>query len=254
MLSQLERPSAEETAWKERERLMSAVTNSAAPDEYKAQARTAVELGANADDVLEVLGFDRESRKQSREARANVTSEITKAFSSGLEGAVIKRSQARIDDLIKNAWTSTGASGYVASYLPFDTPAYQLGKELDTFKAIVGFDRLDQMREESKSGGALGQVAVKELEFLQATQGSLDQFQDPQILKENVGDIAKAHENFRKLRSLVKAAEMGDTSVIGEIGKLSAEIDEIGANVTLYGQNNADIPAADEGAEFESRY
>jgi len=253
MLSQLERPTAEETTWKERQRLLNAVTNSPADDSAKARARTAVELGAKPDDVLEVLGLDAAGQKASRETQQNVNAELTKALGGELEGAVINRSKARIDDLIDNSYWSTGLSGFGPSYIP-NTDAYQLSHELSTFKAIVGFDRLEQMREESKTGGALGQVTERELTFLQATQGSLDQFQDPAILKENVADIAQAHQAFRQLRQLVKAAEMGDTSVLPDIARLGKEINEIGTAVTLRSSSDTEVPPAEEGAEFESKY
>jgi hypothetical protein len=54
------------------------------------------------------------------------------------------------------------------------------------------------MRDASKTGGALGQVAVKELEALQATVASLDRGQSPAKLKENLEDIKYYYERWRK--------------------------------------------------------
>jgi hypothetical protein len=45
------------------------------------------------------------------------------------------------------------------------------------------------MRDASKTGGALGQVAVKELEALQASIASLDRGQSPDTLRRNLEDI-----------------------------------------------------------------
>ena len=53
-------------------------------------------------------------------------------------------------------------------------------------KANIGFDRLQRMRDESPTGGALGQVAVKELDALQASLGSLDTSQSSDQLLRNL--------------------------------------------------------------------
>lgn len=48
---------------------------------------------------------------------------------------------------------------------------------LNTVKANIGFDKLQQMRENSPTGGALGNVSNFEVDTLQATMGSLEQAQ-----------------------------------------------------------------------------
>ncbi len=59
----------------------------------------------------------------------------------------------------------------------------QLG---ETIRANIGFDRLQRMRDESPTGGALGQVAVQELEALQASLGSLNTSQSSDQLLRNL--------------------------------------------------------------------
>lgn len=78
------------------------------------------------------------------------------------------------------------------------TEGRDLETALTTIKANLGFDRLQQMRDASKTGGALGQVAVKELEALQATVASLDRGQSPAKLRENLNDIKYYYERWRK--------------------------------------------------------
>lgn len=78
------------------------------------------------------------------------------------------------------------------------TEGRDLETELLTIKANLGFDRLQQMRDASKTGGALGQVAVKELEALQATVASLDRGQTPDKLKNNLKDIEYYYTRWRK--------------------------------------------------------
>jgi hypothetical protein len=73
-----------------------------------------------------------------------------------------------------------------------------LQKNLDTVKANLGFDRLQQMRDASKTGGALGSVAVKELEALQSTVSSLDRTQSPDALRDSLKDIEYYYSRWRK--------------------------------------------------------
>jgi hypothetical protein len=54
------------------------------------------------------------------------------------------------------------------------TKMRQMQNYLKTIKANIGFQALQEMRANSPTGGALGQVAVQELEGLQATLGALD--------------------------------------------------------------------------------
>ena len=92
--------------------------------------------------------------------------------------------------------TTAGVGGYAAK-LPA-TEARDLKNKLDTIKANLGFDRLQQMRDNSPTGGALGQVAVQEINALQATVASLDQMQSPAQLLAGLAKIKKHYENWLK--------------------------------------------------------
>ena len=90
---------------------------------------------------------------------------------------------------------SAGAGSYL-SVLPLTT-AKDLSKRLTTIKANLGFDRLEQMRDASPTGGALGQVAVQELIALQSTLASLDQDQSPAQLRQALDKIELHYSNWR---------------------------------------------------------
>ena len=83
---------------------------------------------------------------------------------------------------------TTGVGAQVTSGVG-GTPARNVKGLLDSVRANIGFDRLQQMRDESPTGGALGQVSNREMELLTATLGSLDQAQGPGQLKENLKRI-----------------------------------------------------------------
>lgn len=91
-----------------------------------------------------------------------------------------------IDKALQNAgfWT-TGVVGGLSNPV-WGTPAYDLARTLDTIKANIGFDELQTMRDNSPTGGALGQVTERELAFLQSTIANIEQAQSEQQLRENL--------------------------------------------------------------------
>jgi hypothetical protein len=90
--------------------------------------------------------------------------------------------------------TTAGMGGRL---LGWTTSATDLEETLNTVKANLGFDRLQQMRNESKTGGALGQVAVKELDRLEAARASLNRAQSPEQLKSNLDNVYQAYSTWR---------------------------------------------------------
>jgi len=88
---------------------------------------------------------------------------------------------------------TTGIMGKASGLVP-GTDAYNLNQRVLTLKANLGFDRLQQMREASPTGGALGQVAVQELEALQASVGSLEIGQSQAELRNNLEKIDKHYK------------------------------------------------------------
>jgi hypothetical protein len=76
-----------------------------------------------------------------------------------------------------SGWTA--GAGSVLAGIP-GSPAKDLQAAIETIKANIGFDELQTMRDNSPTGGALGQVAVQELEALRSTLSSLDQAQSPE--------------------------------------------------------------------------
>lgn len=108
---------------------------------------------------------------------------------------------AEIDKAVGQvAWDSTGAVGQVMGALG-GTKAYDLRSTAGTIKANLGFAELQAMRDASPTGGALGQVAVQELEALQSTLASLDPNQsDGQLLAnlEKIKVLLERQKEFRR--------------------------------------------------------
>lgn len=98
----------------------------------------------------------------------------------------------------------TAGAGGLLSSIPL-TGAKDLASKLTTIKANLGFDRLQQMRDASPTGGALGQVAVQELIALQSTIASLDQQQSPAQLKSALEKIEGHYAAWRN--AVTKASQ-----------------------------------------------
>ena len=102
-------------------------------------------------------------------------------------------------------YTTTGLLGAMTKKVP-GAPAKDLSGALTTIKANIGFAELQAMREASPTGGALGQVAVQELESLQSSIASLDQDQSPERLAANLERVQK---HYARWRSIVEQAKGG---------------------------------------------
>lgn len=73
------------------------------------------------------------------------------------------------------------------------TDAFEVAKLIETVRANIGFDRLQQMREESKTGGALGQVTIGEIQRLEAVLGNLSQAQRKDTV---IYNMRRLHDHY----------------------------------------------------------
>lgn len=94
-----------------------------------------------------------------------------------------------------NFW-STGVLGYANRNLP-TTDAYKLRQTIATIKANIGFDKLQQMRDMSPTGGALGQVAIQELDALQNSIAALDPNMGQDELMASLNAVKQHYENWK---------------------------------------------------------
>ncbi len=134
----------------------------------------------------------------------------------------------------KDSWLPgvTGV-GSVAQYLPGEWDARKLANSLNTIKSNLGFKKLQQMREASPTGGALGQVSDFENKLLQQTFGSFDQGGDDDTLA----------RNLYRVQFMADAIVNGVKGPNGEYIKLSEGDPEVGQKI------KAIFTAADKAAE-----
>ncbi len=106
-----------------------------------------------------------------------------------------------IDRIIPRVTRTGGAGiGSLLASIP-ESDARALRADIDTLKANIGFAELNNLRQQSPTGGALGQVSERELHFLQNVITSLDTGLAPDVLKANLArakvDIAGSVQRLR---------------------------------------------------------
>lgn len=102
-----------------------------------------------------------------------------------------------IDKALKGvSGSTTGPLGAALGHVP-GTNAYDFKKQIQRIQANVGFKELAQMRHESPTGGALGNVTERELSLLQSTMGNLDQAQSPEQFAQMLTDIRDSYARFK---------------------------------------------------------
>jgi hypothetical protein len=101
--------------------------------------------------------------------------------------AVLGRVQ-RSRDAVGRAQDQIGfwSSGVLTGSLPFNQARANIEATLDTIKANLSFSELQEMRNNSPTGGALGGIAVRELDLLGATIASLDANQSQEELRRSL--------------------------------------------------------------------
>lgn len=115
---------------------------------------------------------------------------------------------SRAKDMIRgNPRLTTGFLGNALSTFA-GTQAADLNALLDTIGANISFDYLNRMRQQSPTGGALGQVTERELELLRATAGNIKQAQTPEQLIRNL-------ERLERQISTVVNGEAGGSDPLG---------------------------------------
>jgi hypothetical protein len=91
---------------------------------------------------------------------------------------------------------TAGRSGDALAYINVEGDSAALRNTIETIKANIGFDKLQQMRDMSPTGGALGQVSERELSALQAVLANLTTNQSPEYLKENLEKVKTHYNNW----------------------------------------------------------
>ena len=114
------------------------------------------------------------------------------AATADLRRVIDKIDEVALDAADNAGWLETGFTGSVASVFP-GSAAFDLRKNIDTIDANNAFTRLQQMRDASPTGGALGQVTERELDLLKSTIANLDPNQSQGQFLQNLAQAKRAY-------------------------------------------------------------
>lgn len=136
-----------------------------------------------------------EEYKRTRDTQADAA-----AVAKGVESEQIQKYDSQIvvdtiDRVLENIGPLTTGWGSLLKGVP-ESDALSMAGDLDTIMANLAFDRLQQMRNASITGGALGQVSERELKLLQSTKASLEQKQSPEDLRKRLIIVRDSYQRF----------------------------------------------------------
>lgn len=117
---------------------------------------------------------------------------------TGMLGGLIEKAKGQ-----SSSW-STGFMASATKWVPF-SPAGKLSATLETIKSNIGFDKLQEMRDNSPTGGALGQVSEFENKLLQAVWGNLETSVGQEQFEENLVLVQKqVDESWKRVKAAYK--------------------------------------------------
>lgn len=156
-------------------------------------------------------------------------------------GGIVLEDIDRVLGMLDNGGVPiTGGMGVLSSWVP-GTEASDAYYLLQTIKGNIGFDRLQQMREASPTGGALGNVTEQELATLQAVLGSLEQRQSAEQFRRNLERLREVYTGI-----IDTAQRTGDGSFVPRIDAPSP------ATRTVTPDRPVTAPAGGQAAEVSA--
>lgn len=156
---------------------------------------------------LAQMKIEEENRKRAEEAAAKAEAESAKGTAITEIMSTIKAARDA-KRLSRDGWFATGfGSGKAREW--GGTSAADVKGQLDTIGGNVAFDRLQRMRDASKTGGALGSVSEKELDLLRGTIASIDQTQSDEQFQAQMDRIIQVYGDTLKKLDPEMAAELG---------------------------------------------
>lgn len=161
-------------------------TNENTSNYFEAKSKLASEKAKAFKDAKELA--DKEAEKLKKEAGK-----------MGQQATAAKTVVKKVDQALKlvEKPRTSGVAGQLSSNFG-GTNAFNLEKELNTIKANLSFDALQKMRDNSPTGGALGQVTEQELALLSSTVANLEVGQSDEQLKRNLQEVKTQYNDMLK--------------------------------------------------------
>ena len=130
----------------------------------------------------------KEQEQKSREQAEKEAKFSALAAKTRGQAVIVRDSIGRAIKLAEDSWSATGLPGQVSQMIG-GTPARNLSALLEPIKSNISIDNLMEMRANSPTGGALGNVSDKDIALLASTIASLDTAQSQKQFLENLNII-----------------------------------------------------------------
>lgn len=128
--------------------------------------------------------------EQRQAAQAAEQADTARGAAQATQGNVVLNQVGAIRKMMNSGGMfdlpEVGVFGNALAKMGVNQEAVDMGNRLTTLQGMVSFDQLAKMRAASPTGGALGGIAIRELELLQSQLGSLDQSSSPEVIRETL--------------------------------------------------------------------
>lgn len=170
-----------------------------------AQAKAAADIAARS-------MYSTEQARVSIDAAKNIKSQITDA-----KGNLDKTKAAQF----------FGKINYAQSFIP-NTPEYDFRKQVESLQDSIAKGELAEMREASKTGGALGNASDKDIDLLRNSLGNLSTGQTADSFYKNLNTVLEIKQRWQATKlgismgidvDVARAAGWTDEEIIQQLGR-----------------------------------
>ena len=173
---------------------------------FDQQLALSKEERAGREEARDVAAADTEARTAKQEMETKETDLYN------LHQDSFDRQERYINQALKNTGLLSTGFASISKFAP-GTPARQLEESLKPILGEAAFGRLQQMRDASKTGGALGQVSERELGLLESAMGALSTSQNESQFRANLLAYRKQmRESHARIQEAYKGKSAGGSS------------------------------------------
>lgn len=178
-----------------------------AADTVRAQAQARIEQETIADEIRRARAQAELAEAQAAAASAAPALEREKEDiqaqgrrdAAQRSGQTVLRSVTRALDLLDDVPQGGGVAGSTARRVQASIPgtaAYYIRQQVEDFQNNIGVQALQEMRDNSPTGGAMGNISEKQVQMLRDLMGSFDISQPVDVLRENLNQV---NNNFLEI-------------------------------------------------------
>lgn len=148
--------------------------------------------------------------EQQRLAQTNAANKVGSSGTSGIYAMErSRRSVDMINKIIPDIKGNVGTASFFKGWMP-ESSQYDFRASVEGLKSAIAETELVEMREASKTGGALGNTSDRDLSLLQNALGNLDTYQSEKAFTENIQTVLNTIYHWNAVKNTFAAG--GDLS------------------------------------------